>query len=171
MKVKIHSRNFDTEFKTALFAMCEFAMAKLVPSKRLRDNIKIDVHFRHHLNDGEAMLHKDTNRYRPRHFKVVVDHHRHKVDDYGRERDVTEWGHRVLQTLAHELVHVKQYVTSELVWRYAGLLYKGVNHAPDNLVEYFDLPYEIEAYGRERGLLVTFLAFWKQIVEENNIEF
>ena len=42
---------------------------------------------------------------------------------------------------------------------------------PDNLVEYFDLPYEIEAYGRERGLLVIFLAFWKQAIEENNIEF
>ena len=166
MRVKIHCKKFDTEFKMALYAMTEFAMARLVESKRLRNNLSIDVHFRHHSAEGEAMIDHDTNPYRPRHFRVVIDHHRLEEDNYGRKRDVTEWAHEVLKTLAHELVHVKQYVMGELSMRKEGLCYRGVHHTVDTLTEYFELPYEIEAYGREKGLLVSFLSFWKSISEE-----
>ena len=166
MKVKIHCKKFDTEFKMGLYAMVEFAMARLVESKRLRNYISIDVHFRHHAAEGEAMLHEDANPYRPRAFRVVIDHHRLEKDQYGRTREVTEWAHEVLKTLAHELVHVKQYVMGELSMRKEGLCYRGVHHTVDTLTEYFELPYEIEAYGREKGLLVSFLAFWKEISEQ-----
>ena len=168
MRVKIHCKKFDTEFKMALYAMTEFAMARLVESKRLRNNLSIDVHFRHHSAEGEAMIDHDTNPYRPRHFRVVIDHHRLEVDNYGRKRDVTEWAHEVLKTLAHELVHVKQYVMGELSMRREGLCYRGVHYDVKTLTEYFELPYEIEAYGREKGLLIAFLAFWKGICEEFN---
>ena len=56
MRVKIHCKKFDTEFKMALYAMTEFAMARLVESKRLRNNLSIDVHFLHHSDEGEAMI-------------------------------------------------------------------------------------------------------------------
>jgi len=166
MRVKIHCKKFDTEFKMALYAMTEFAMARLVESKRLRNNLSIDVHFRHHSAEGEAMIDHDTNPYRPRHFRVVIDHHRLEVDNYGRKRDVTEWAHEVLKTLAHELVHVKQYVMGDLSMRREGLCYRGVHYDVKTLTEYFELPYEIEAYGREKGLLIAFLAFWKGVCEE-----
>ena len=168
MRVKIHCKKFDTEFKMALYAMTEFAMARLVESKRLRNNLSIDVHFRHHSAEGEAMIDHDTNPYRPRHFRVVIDHHRLELDNYGRKRDVTEWAHEVLKTLAHELVHVKQYVMGELSMRREGLCYRGVHYDVKTLTEYFELPYEIEAYGREKGLLIAFLAFWKGVCEEFN---
>jgi len=166
MRVKIHCKKFDTEFKMALYAMTEFAMARLVESKRLRNNLSIDVHFRHHSAEGEAMIDHDTNPYRPRHFRVIIDHHRLETDNYGRKRDVTEWAHEVLKTLAHELVHVKQYVMGDLSMRREGLCYRGVHYDVKTLTEYFELPYEIEAYGREKGLLIAFLAFWKSICEE-----
>ena len=166
MKVKIHCKKFDTEFKMGLYAMVEFAMARLVESKRLRNNISIDVHFRHHSAEGEAMIDSHANTYRPREFRVIIDHHRLEKDSYGRVRDTTEWAHEVLKTLAHELVHVKQYVMGELSMRKEGLCYRGVHHNVDTLTEYFELPYEIEAYGREKGLLVSFLAFWKDISEQ-----
>jgi len=166
MRVKIHCKKFDNEFKMALYAMTEFAMARLVESKRLRNNLSIDVHFRHHSAEGEAMIDHDTNPYRPRHFRVIIDHHRLETDNYGRKRDVTEWAHEVLKTLAHELVHVKQYVMGELSMRREGLCYRGVHYDVKTLTEYFELPYEIEAYGREKGLLIAFLAFWKSICEE-----
>ena len=168
MRVKVHCKKFDTEFKMALYAMVEFTMARLVESKRLRNNLSIDVHFRHHSAEGEAMIDHDTNPYRPRHFRVVIDHHRLEVDNYGRKRDVTEWAHEVLKTLAHELVHVKQYVMGELSMRREGLCYRGVHYDVKTLTEYFELPYEIEAYGREKGLLIAFLAFWKGVCEEFN---
>ena len=166
MRVKIHCKKFDTEFKMALYGMVEFAMARLVESKRLRKHISIDVHFRHHSAEGEAMIDHHTSPYRPRHFRVIIDHHRLEKDHYGGTREVTEWAHEVLKTLAHELVHVKQYVMGELSMRKEGLCYRGVHHTVDTLTEYFELPYEIEAYGREKGLLVSFLAFWKEISEQ-----
>ncbi len=114
------------------------------------------------------MIDHDTNPYRPRHFRVIIDHHRLEEDNYGRKRDVTEWAHEVLKTLAHELVHVKQYVMGELSMRREGLCYRGVHYDVKTLTEYFELPYEIEAYGREKGLLIAFLAFWKGVCGEFN---
>ena len=56
-----------------MYAMTEFAMARLVPSKKLRDNISIDIHLRKHLNAGEAKLSEHANRYRPRAVQNPVD--------------------------------------------------------------------------------------------------
>ena len=75
MEIKLYARNIDNKLRTALYAMTSFAMAELVPSKRLRNNISINVHLKHHEEDGEAMLEEYANRYRPREFKVIVDHH------------------------------------------------------------------------------------------------
>ena len=41
---------------------------------------------------------------------------------------------------------------------------------PENLMEYFETPYEIEAYGREKGLHAGFLMVWKNIEEEMGLE-
>ena len=169
--VKVHARNLNLKCKTAIFAMAEYALSSLIPSKRLRDNLMIDIHLKHHSNEGEAMLAEGTNRYRPRAFKIILDHHRMRTNEMtGEERTDMEWFVEILKTLAHEIVHVKQYVLGELRWRDAGLLYKGVNHDPENLMEYFDLPYEVEAYGREKGLLYGFLLVWKNIELELGLE-
>ena len=165
--IKLHSRGFDTKFKLAMFGMTEFALSNLIPSKRLRDNIEINIHLKHHSNEGEAMLSEETNRYRPRSFRVILDHHRMRINEItGEERTDMEWFAEILKTLAHEIVHVKQYALGELKWRDAGLLYKGVNHEAMSLMEYFELPYEIEAYGREKGLLYGFLKVWQNIESE-----
>ena len=171
MKVRIYSRNIDSRLKVALYAMTEFAMATLIPSKKLRDNISINVHLRKHLNQGEAKLAKHANRYRPRDFKVYLNHHSMEKDDYGRERTDTEWGHEILKTLAHELVHVKQYVMGELKCTTHGMVYKRTAYSPENIFDYFETPYEIEAFGRERGLLVCFLARWSEIEKELGMDY
>ena len=165
MEIKIHARNIDDKLRIALYAMTEFAMARLVPSKRLRNNVSINVHLKHHEEGGEAMLSEDADRYRPRDFKVIIDHHQAEIDDYGRTRTDTEWGHTILRTLAHELVHVKQYLVGDLTWRDKGMLWKGVMFAPEYLTDQLETPYEVEAYGREKGLLVSFFVKWKEIEE------
>ena len=170
MEVKVNARNIDSRLKIALYAMTEFAMSKLVSSKRLRDNVSINIHLKHHCEGGEAKLEDYANPYRPRNFKVIIDHHRAEYDDYGRKRTETEWGHNILKTLAHELVHVKQYVMGELKYTTHGMVYKRTTYSPDNIFDYFETPYEIEAYGREVGLLVNFLAKWKEIEKELGIE-
>jgi len=166
MEIKLHARNIDSKLRVALYAMTSFAMADLIPSERLRNNVSINIHLKHHEEDGEAMLEEYANRYRPRDFKVIVDHHRAEIDDYGRTRTETELGHTILRILAHELVHVKQYLMGELTWRDKGMLWGGELFAPEYLTEQLKTPYEIEAYGREKGLLVSFFIKWKEIEEE-----
>ena len=39
-----------------------------------------------------------------------------------------------------------------------------------NIFDYFETPFEIEAYGREKGLLVAFLARWGEIEKELGLE-
>ena len=163
MKVKIHSKHVDAKLKAAMHAMSGYALARLGISSRITKNLNLTIHMGHHSNEGEARVAKDANRYRPRDFKITLDHHRMEKDDYNRSLEDTEWGHRVLRTLAHELVHVKQYIVGELSWRDAGLLWKGVNHNPLNLLHYYELPYEVEAHGREYGLLVGFLLVWTDL--------
>ena len=166
MKIRIHSKNIDKKLKLAMHAMCEFALARLDVSKRIRKNLSLNIHMGHHDSEGEAKLGKYANRYRPRDFKINLDHHRMERDDYDRELGDTEWGHRVLKVLAHELVHVKQYIRGELSWREAGLHWKGVNFDTNNLMDYYELPFEIEAHGREYGLLVGFLVMWNDLEKQ-----
>ena len=169
--IKLHARNINLKCKAAVFAMTEYALSTLIPSKRLRDNIMIDIHMKHHSNEGEAKLHEDTNRYRPRAFRIYLDHHRMETNEFtGETRTDMEWFVEILKTLAHEIVHVKQYVLGELRSRDVGLLYKGINHEAMNLMEYFELPYEIEAYGREKGLLYGFMVTWNNIEKEINFD-
>ena len=171
MEIKLHARNIDDKLRVALYAMTEFAMARLVPSKRLRNNVSINVHLKQHEEGGEAMLSEDADRYRPRDFKVIIDHHQAEIDDYGRTRTDTEWGHTILRTLAHELVHVKQYLVGDLTWRDKGMLWKGVMFAPEYLTDQLETPYEVEAYGKEKGLLVSFFVKWKEIEEVMGIKY
>ena len=117
------------------------------------------------------MLSEDANKYRPRDFKVIIDHHQAEIDNYDRTRTDTEWGHTILTTLAHELVHVKQYLVGELTWRDKGMLWKGELFAPEYLTDHLETPYEIEAYGREKGLLVSFLMKWTEIEKELGMEY
>ena len=123
MEIKVHTRNIDTRLKIALYAMTEFAMSRLVPSNRLRKNISIDVHLKHHAEGGEAMMSEYANPRRPREFKVIVDHHRAEFDDYGRKRSESEWGHNILKSPAYELFHVKQYFMGELKYSDQGMVY------------------------------------------------
>ena len=171
MEIKIHARNIDNKLKVALYAMTEFAMARLVPSNRLRNNVSINIHLKHHDEGGEAMLEDYADRYRPRDFKIIIDHHRAEIDDYNRIRNDTEWGHTILRTLAHELVHVKQYLVGDLSWRNKGMMWKGEKFAPEYLTDHLDTPYEVEAYGKEKGLLVSFFIKWKEIEETLGTEY
>lgn len=57
---------------------------------------------------------------------------------------------RLLTTVAHEMVHVKQYARGELKGDY---LWHGKTYHPKK-VDYWDEPWEIEAHGRECGLFV-----------------
>lgn len=61
---------------------------------------------------------------------------------------------RFLETVAHEMVHVKQYARGELYESTAQNKHKWQGEWLDKDPEYYDRPWEIEAHGREVGLFV-----------------
>jgi hypothetical protein len=80
-----------------------------------------------------------------------------------------EWnnklGKRVLQCLAHEMVHVKQYAKGELKFHEKGNLvtFQREQYQGD---EYWESLWEIEAYGREVGLYQKFRPTLKLLKKE-----
>ena len=71
--------------------------------------------------------------------------------------------HRIMLSIAHECVHIKQYLLKELVDEdddTITFLGKNYNMAA---IDYWDWPWEIEAHGREHGLLLRF-------VQANNLQ-
>ena len=80
-----------------------------------------------------------------------------------------EWnnklGKRVLQCLAHEMVHVKQYAKGELKFHERGNLvtFQREQYQGD---EYWESLWEIEAYGREVGLYQKFRPTLKLLRKE-----
>ena len=124
-------------------SMVNFCIAKLMPRMK---NLDVTVRLKDLTNkhaygfcmadpEGEA-----TRSDRPREFDIEV-HSKMKL-------------RKVLETVAHEMVHVKQYARGEL--------YQGVRIAKhrwqgkyvSNRMSYWDTPWEIEAHGREAGLFV-----------------
>ena len=69
------------------------------------------------------------------------------------ELDKTQSMRNLLETLAHEMVHVKQYARRELNPKID--CWMGKTYNPKK-VSYWDLPWEIEAHGRETGLFVRY---------------
>jgi hypothetical protein len=113
-----------------------------VSHKKL-DNIYADVEAHY---DGAT---------RPRRFIITVDPYLSK--------------RTYLLAIAHEMVHVKQYATGE-VRDYAGIdtSTKWKDGFVDDTVEdYYDLPWEIDAFGRERGLYFRF----KDHIDKHRIVF
>ena len=88
---------------------------------------------------------------------------------------------RTLMVLAHECVHLKQwhkeelrdssyppkYTDSYVKWR--GKRARWRDHA-DNEDQYFDQPWEIEAYGRQIGLYHGFRRFYKEMLRDEAVK-
>ena len=116
-------------------------------------NLSIDLEIETNLDaEGECVDEQGTRN--PRWFTIRLK--RQKIDG-------------MIKTLAHEMVHVKQHAKNELQRgiviptrgglkissKWQGEIWKPKRHE-DN---YFDSPWEIEAYGREVGLHHKWIAF------------
>jgi hypothetical protein len=120
--------------------MVEFCVKLLMPRMK---TLEINVHIKDFKEDdsyGYAIATNEACDIRPREFDVDINKHT-KL-------------RRLLETVAHEMVHVKQFARGELYQssvtakhRWQGNWQRGEKH-------YYDLPWEIEAHGREIGLFV-----------------
>jgi len=74
-------------------------------------------------------------------------------DDFEIEINESLSRKELIKTLCHEMVHVQQYITGELVEERCERIWKGVDHTD---VNYVDCPWEIEAYKMEEILYKSF---------------
>ena len=80
-------------------------------SDNLRNKISIDVDFTRTLYKEDGILGEvdfDDNNHRPKEFTMTVD--------------ITGSKRRIMETIAHEMVHIKQYAKGELVDLNSGFL-------------------------------------------------
>jgi hypothetical protein len=119
--------------------------ANMLMSKRMADSLLIRIEFIKDLDnqyDGDCEYVDEESR--PKEFLIRVN-------------DALKLSKK-LRTICHEMVHVKQYATGEMKYmsrparftKFQGMLY------PDEL-EYWDSPWEIEAFGREPGLYTRWI--------------
>jgi len=78
-----------------------------------------------------------------------------KPRDFSIELDATQSATRALQTLAHEMVHVKQFATGELE-DFCRKPRQWLGKPMVEEISYQDEPWEIEAYDREDGIYRAF---------------
>ena len=161
MKTIIHAKSIDKKVRLALYGMLHHSATKLFP--RRMKNVSIKLHLKHHINDGEAMIEEEYFDRNPKHFKIIIDPYRIAIDDWGRELNYSEWVSKILRTLAHEMVHIKQYVMSELTFKREKMYWKNEVLGGMSEDEYYCSPHEVEAYGKEKWLQLGYTAVWNKI--------
>jgi len=120
--------------RAAIFFAEELMTAKMLENitVRIKFNSKIDA-----LGYAGILDYNDSNK--PREFEI--------------ELNPNAGSHDILETLAHEMVHVKQYAYSEM--NECANRWRGQRINTENL-SYYDEPWEIEAYGMSVTLLSKF---------------
>jgi hypothetical protein len=125
-------------FRPYVIRATHFYAEELISPKMLQ-NVFLKIQFDKKLEEfGYASVKECNLSHKPREFLI-------EINPLIGARDI-------LDTLAHEMVHIKQYVygeTNESLTRWKGQVIADV--------DYFNHPWEIEAYGMSRGLLTKFV--------------
>lgn len=146
---------FGTKNKKLIRELTDAAefFARILFDPRMASKIELDIEINKHL-DVEGHCVCEDERKNPRFFTIELRNKRTDED--------------VFKTLAHEMVHVKQYAKNQLYKRFGTTrnairiesVWNGNTWRPKRQEhKYFDSPWEIEAYGREVGLYLRWLEY------------
>jgi hypothetical protein len=151
MKIRVYGKNKKLTTEEVKYALKW--MSKLVLSWQLDRNLDIKVKFRS--KEGfKGFTEGYEEDYKLRKFDIVICPKMSKKNQ--------------LLTIAHELVHVKQLAKKELGHYTIGPLTKWKNDYVNHYeVDYWDQPWEIEAFGREIGIYNRYI----QHINDDNIKF
>lgn len=129
--------------------------AKELLSDKMADNISVKIKFNEKMDAmGYAHVVECNESNKPREFEIEVFSLMSAKD--------------ILKTVAHEMVHVKQFAygeTNESLTRWKGQLQTGD--------DYWLSPWEVEAHGMEIGLFAKFVAkekLWEVFKGINNLD-
>jgi len=145
----------DKEFKPFVRDSLMFYAEQLIPSKRLRNNIHLTIKFNEKIDVWAFASIEDYNASnKPRDFLI----------------EIHPWigARNIFKTLAHEMVHIKQFVNLETNDTLSK--WKGVPIDSD-VIDYYQHPWELEAYGMEIGLFTNYAVknvLWEFFADINN---
>lgn len=130
----------DKDFRPYVKRATNFYLETLVPSKRMREKIFIQIKFDENLKVfGTACIEEYNASNKPREFTI----------------ELHPWigAKNVLKTLAHEMVHIKQFINQETNESLSK--WKGTAIDPDS-IDYYLHPWEMEAHSLENGLFTKY---------------
>ena len=156
--IKFHNTKLVSKYNLdKLKSLSNFVLEKFF-TKNMRDKLVIDVHFKKGLfksqNTHGNCIWEDEHR-NAREFTIYLEPDQKLA--------------LLLNTLAHELVHVKQWAKGEyyeLVSQPKVYKFNG-KRVDTSKVDYWDTPWEIEAHGRSIGLVVQWVR--KEKLTEDNL--
>jgi hypothetical protein len=121
--------------------------ADLLFSKQLKSRTTIIVEFVKKLSkdyEGECEIIGYGRKNKPRHFVVRVVYKNTSLS-------------KILRVIAHEMVHAKQFALGETDDQLTTWMGERI---PEN-TNYWDHPWEIDAFGRQEGLITRFVKYKK----------
>ena len=138
----IFNNRVKLQLRELLTTAAHFYADKLGLDKKLQDKIELEILVRKGSDRGACYTNCSPKRV-PTYFTIELN-----PDD-----DIS-----ILQTLAHEMVHLKQFATGELrlMSKCNKLKDKTWKKSSNEMDDYYDSPWEIEAFGREEGLFLRF---------------
>ena len=151
MEINVYSAS--NKLESYVISAVEFAMAKFFDVKDLDKYISVDVDFTDLDVEGHCIDAGDGE------FSIEI-----KKDLLMREKMIV---------LMHELVHMKQHIAGEL--EFGGIIigkdglkcktttWMGAEFDEEG-TDYFDRPWEIEAFGRQLGLFIR----WVESIDEGH---
>lgn len=142
-----HMCKAEIKFATAFFA-------QYLMGVRLAKNLDIEIRLEGQGKLAEGHCSPIDAERRPRSFEIGINPNMQR--------------YKMLQCLAHEMVHVKQYARGELSNELITAKWQGKTYKLTNSIEdYLNWPWEVEAYGRDRALYL----FYSVMVKSEKIKF
>ena len=142
----------DSQKQQLVKEIAEWSLKKLLNTKDdYRDPpLKLTITFKE-CDTAALTVNHDWDLLYPRRFEIIINSRQDTMD--------------AILAVAHEMVHVKQWISGEFHHDRINDEYfwqgKIVEFDPDSPShwenEYYDLPWEIEALGREHGLVVQWM--------------
>ena len=127
--------------------MVKYCANHLMP--RMMPNLNIDIQLVYNLYGkegvvGDCIPHDWADQNAPRDFIMRIDS--------------KEPLREMLETVAHEMVHVKQFAKGELYQSSRNSKHRWHGKWIDKDPDYWDCPWEIEAFGRQIGLFLRWVS-------------
>lgn len=126
--------------------------ADLLMSKRMSETLSVTVNMlsKENIRGYLAMVDWDDDNNRPKEFTIDIAKN-------------LRYRKTLFKALAHEMVHIKQFAKGELkdLLRSGTQSFLGQEYPPN--YDYWDQPWEWEAYGREVGMYVRWKKHEKQL--------